>query len=344
MAVRKAPGHNRWYLIISQGRNQPQLSISFDGTETEARAAEREIRGVPVSGTVKVVDLVASYLKWYQTNRLPRSYGELSDTMKRLLPHFGNIPAAYLLSNHLESYKDKRLTDTWQGRHTSKITINRELKHLMAMLRWSAAQGTIPPVTLKPEYFSERHCEAEERPIAILSPQEIRDFLTALTGRPTWLIFVLLFWTGIRSSEARNLRVEDVDLLRGVFRLKGKGGKVSSETIPASLVPKLKIVMAGKQRDEFLCPNPRTGKAYTDLRTPMETACKRAGITKRFHPHACRHTFATVMDDSGAGIVEIQMKLRHSDINTTRKYIQRLGSGPTTDYMGVWMSGSKKSE
>ena len=50
------------------------------------------------------------------------------------------------------------------------------------------------------------------------------------------------------------------------------------------------------------------------------------------------------MDDSGASLVEIKMKLRHYDINTTRKYIKRLGSGNVTDYMGLWMSGIKQAE
>ena len=143
-----------------------------------------------------------------------------------------------------------------------------------------------------------------------------------------------MFWTGIRSKEAKNLKVGDLDFSRKVFRLKGKGGKISYESLPESLVEKLQIAAKGKKPEDWLCPSPRTGQPYTDLRTPLETACKRAGITKRFHPHACRNSFATIMDEDGAGLVEIQMKLRHADIQTTRKYVKRLGSSNDTDWMG----------
>lgn len=341
MAIKQAKHDpTTWYITISRGRKLKPVCMTIHGTQAEAVAIERELRGATPNPDCKIVDLVGPYLAWYELNNLAKSYEELNSSLKRLLPHFGGLHAAYLSSRHLEEYKQARSATVWRGKPISKITINRELKHLMALLRWSADRGSIPAITVKPEYFPARHCQAQERPVNALSRNEVRDFLTALTGRPTWLIFVIMLSTGIRKSEAVNLRVGDVDLSRGVFRLVGKGGKVSNETIPASLVPKLAIIMTGKKPDDLLCPNPHTGKPYSDLRTPMETACKRAGITKRFHPHACRHTYATVMDAAGASLVEIQMRLRHADIGTTRKYIQRLGANNQTDYLGVWMSGT----
>lgn len=341
MAIRKI-GDNRYYLVISRGKRNKQVFIPFTGTEAEARDAERQVTGRRSAEWIKVSEVAAQYRDWYKLNRMPRSYGELNDTFKRLMPHFGNLPAGFITASHFESYKQSRASDVWQGRTISKITVNRELKHLMAMLRWAAERNIIPAPTIKPEYYQNRHCEAQERPVSALSAQEIRDYLTALVGSPTWLIFVIMFWTGIRSKEARTLKVADIDLKRQVFRLKGKGGKVSNEPIPVSLIGKLTYAVKGKKPSDWLCPNPRTGNPYTDLRTPMETACRRAGITKRFHPHACRHTFATIMDISGASIVDIQSRLRHADVSTTRKYIKRLGSGQGVDYMGVWMSGLKK--
>ncbi len=340
MSVRYGGG-DTWYMRISNGRKNKATNFIFHGTEAEAFALDRQAKGKPVQAGSRIGDLVPGYLLWYKINQLPGSYNELNYALKRLLPHFGELPAMFLTSIHLEQYKAARLLDTWQGRPTAKITINRELKHLMALLHWAIEQGTINALTLKPLYFTARHCEEEERPVNALTPLEIRDFLTVLVGRPTWLLFVLMFWTGIRKKEVCNLKAGDLDLNRRVFRLKGKGGTVSNEPIPESLVEKLTIAIKGKKPVDWLCPNPLTGEPYTDLRTPLETACKRAGITKRFHPHACRHSFATIMDAGGASLVEIQMRLRHADIQTTRKYVKRLGQGNFTDWMGVSMSGEK---
>ena len=80
MAVRRLTKPDHWQLIISQGRNQKQIVVAFQGSELEARAAEREIRGIAVTGAATVADLLPAYLEWYKTNKLQRSYDELNDT------------------------------------------------------------------------------------------------------------------------------------------------------------------------------------------------------------------------------------------------------------------------
>lgn len=321
MAIRKHPKlHNHWYLIISQGKGRKQISIPFTGTELEARAAEREIRGQAADGSARIADLLPAYLEWYKTNKLPRSYSELNDTFKRLLPHFGSILANYLLTNHIESYKAKRLQDTWHGKTTSKITINREIKRLMALLRWSANEGKIKPVTIRPLYFPKAQCEQESRPIDILTPAELDKVFSHINDN-TRILHELMFWSGIRKNEATHITVRDIDLDRKLIQITGKGGKKRLASIPNHLCPKIKKAIKGKQPNNLLCPNPLTGFPYQDLRTPLETACKKAGITKRVHPHGFRHNHGTALILQGASLPEAQQSLGHADMSTTRKYI-----------------------
>jgi integrase/recombinase XerD len=56
----------------------------------------------------------------------------------------------------------------------------------------------------------------------------------------------------------------------------------------------------------------------------MVAACARdAGIVKRVYPHPLRHSFATILLDSGQmPIDQVQKFLRHQCLSTTRIYAE----------------------
>jgi site-specific recombinase XerD len=53
---------------------------------------------------------------------------------------------------------------------------------------------------------------------------------------------------------------------------------------------------------------------------------KRAGLERRIHPHALRHTFARELYDEGVGIREIQVALGHRSLATTETYLRSIGA------------------
>lgn len=71
---------------------------------------------------------------------------------------------------------------------------------------------------------------------------------------------------------------------------------------------------------EWVFPNPKTGLPYHSCRNAWVTACQRAGLPG-LRMHDLRHTYASMMLDSGSDIVDVQQALGHTQLKTTAGYL-----------------------
>ncbi|HTY88685.1 MAG TPA: integron integrase [Candidatus Acidoferrum sp.] len=82
-----------------------------------------------------------------------------------------------------------------------------------------------------------------DRPVrvpVVLTPDEVRQVLQAMTGAPQ-IVVKLLYGSGLRLMEALRLRVQDLDLkMKQVTVRDGKGAKDRFTTLAESLVPALR--------------------------------------------------------------------------------------------------------
>ncbi len=143
----------------------------------------------------------------------------------------------------------------------------------------------------------------------------------------------LLFSTGLRVSELSKLKIEDINLDRDEFTVKGKGQKnrvvflseqakfwinrykkSRKDFNPYLFVSHDKNKKARKVADEDKPVTPRT------IQRTVQKYSKAAGITKPVTPHTLRHTFATDLLQNGADIRSVQTMLGHSSITTTQIY------------------------
>ncbi|NCA73075.1 MAG: site-specific integrase, partial [Sphingobacteriia bacterium] len=69
----------------------------------------------------------------------------------------------------------------------------------------------------------------------------------------------------------------------------------------------------------LIFPSRVTTTKPVDLRTPWETALKRAGI-ERFRWHDMRHSAASFLAANGASLLEIGAVLGHKSPATTKRY------------------------
>jgi len=159
---------------------------------------------------------------------------------------------------------------------------------------------------------------------ALLSQPNIRQ----TQGLRDKAILETLYATGMRVSEAVNLKRDNVNLEVGFLRCIGKGNK-------ERIIPLGKKAIASVQRfmevgrpkllkakeSEFLFLN-RFGKKISrqSLWKFIKRYARQARIKKPIKPHILRHSFATHLLERGADLRSVQEMLGHSSISTTQIY------------------------
>lgn len=148
---------------------------------------------------------------------------------------------------------------------------------------------------------------------------------------PDGALMAVLFGTGIRKSEARNLRVRRVDLDNAELHVidGAKGDSVGVVALSARLVSRLAgyFLTEGLNEDDFLwychpggTPVRRHDRAIADgaIHNWWARCIDQAGVRYR-KLHTTRHTFATELRRNGVALDDLSFLLRHADPRTTRK-------------------------
>ena len=164
--------------------------------------------------------------------------------------------------------------------------------------------------------------KTHQRELDLLDSADVERLLKAPEGNsPRALrdcaILELLFSTGLRVSELCALKVDTVDLKRGEFSVRGKGGKIRV----VFLSPR-----ATKALAEYLKHKPEVDDEKLFSATPrsiqrmIHKYAIKAGIAKKVTPHVLRHAFATDLLQNGADLRSVQALLGHANIATTQIY------------------------
>jgi integrase/recombinase XerD len=169
-----------------------------------------------------------------------------------------------------------------------------------------------------PETLSANEVEALLAQPNHRKPQGIRDRA----------ILETLYATGMRVSEAADLRRENVNLDVGFVRCTGKGNKERIVPLGKKAVEAVKRYLdaarpgfLGGRECEFLFVS-RLGKRISrqSLWKIIKKYASEAKIRKPIKPHILRHSFATHLLEHGADLRSVQEMLGHANIATTQIY------------------------
>jgi integrase len=274
-----------------------------------------------------------------------------------IVPVLGTLRLSQLTVPLVRGFEDRLRQD---GR--SPIMVRKARRSLGGILADAQERGLVGQNVVRS--LRTRHRDRYKRRLAgklkvgvdIPTPGEVRAIIARLEGRWRPLLLTAVF-TGLRASELRGLRWDDVDLKRGELHVRqradryGKIGRTKSEAGERT-VPLPPMVVAALREHRLACPPNELGLVFVNTHGGIEhrntiveyglhPAQVTAGIVDQQgeakYPglHALRHFYASwCINRRADGGLElplkvVQARLGHSSIQMTADVYGHLF--PTTD-------------
>jgi len=140
-------------------------------------------------------------------------------------------------------------------------------------------------------------------------------------------IFELLYATGIRASEASNIKLKDIDKSSSLIRILGKGnkerivyfGELAENLLSKYLQVRNDFLINGES--DYLFVNKIGSKLSREsIGQIINKIIRNSSIKHKISPHVLRHSFATHLLDNGADLRSVQELLGHENLRTTEIY------------------------
>jgi integrase/recombinase XerD len=156
----------------------------------------------------------------------------------------------------------------------------------------------------------------------VLSPDEMRRLLAAVSNLKHRALLMVTYCGGLRVGEVVRLKLGDVED-GGLMRVRGgKGGKDRNTLLANAARAVLNEYLNVYHPRTWLFPGQRPDRHLhaRSVQKIVQTAARRAGITRRVTVHTLRHSFATHLLESGTDLRYIQELLGHASSATTEIY------------------------
>lgn len=234
-------------------------------------------------------------------------------TKVRLYQDYFNKPADQMGEAEIMEYQRYLLTEKKLS-HSSANTYNSALRFVY---------GVTLDIALN---YKKLPRLKQVRDIPILPTKEELGYLFYLAGDNlrNKALFMTIYGSGLRLSEAANLKVNDIDSDGGrIFIRKGKGSRDRYAILPKKTLEVLREYWKEYQPKEWLFVTKNgtkmTGRGIQDA---WKTIVKRSGFAKHITVHTLRHCFATHLLNEGNNVFAIKRLLGHVRIDTTAWYLQ----------------------
>ncbi|GIV83389.1 MAG: tyrosine recombinase XerC [Candidatus Roseilinea sp.] len=251
---------------------------------------------------------------------------QLINYLSATLPH--DTPWSNVTTDTLEAYVQRLAEQNYTA-----STIARKVAALKTFFHWLSQRGLVtedPTLRL-------RSPRVEKRMPRLLSEEEVNRLFESASkmSSPRSLrdraLLEVIYATGMRVSEAINLRLGDVDLEANTVRCAGRGAR--QRTIPltpqasAALRAYLEHARSDMMNDtntDFVFISPLGGKLTRQAVWQLTRQyAQEAGIEGELTPHTLRHSRAAHMLNSGEDIRRVREWLGHANLATTQMYRPR---------------------
>lgn len=295
------------------------------------------------STTFTVADAVTAYLRWYAIHR-----EAIEDTTRainaHILPSLGHRPLAELSTQEIRSWHETLATSpprarrgkkapelqyqkNWQptseARRSRRATANRLLTVLRAILNKAFQEGWIEDDIawrrVKPFGHVDQPVER------FLTADECRKLLNACDQDFRYVVAAALL-TGMRYGELIRLKVGDYKPdLKGVWVKESKSGKPRFVPLNGDGLGLFSDLASGKALSSALLlrsDRKPWGRCHQIRR--IREACERVGIDPPISFHDLRHSYASLLVQSGVDLRVVADLLGHADTRMTMRHYAHL--------------------
>lgn len=214
-----------------------------------------------------------------------------------------------------------------------KNTQNYHIIALRSFLKYLAKQAV---KTAAPEKIE--LAKMPKRRVDFLEGEDLERMLEAPLKTKKALLFQkrdkaileLLFSTGLRVSELAKLKIEQINLKKDDFTVRGKGDKLRVVFLSNQAKYWIKEYLDSRNdvtpylfvRHDRAAKKKETIEPLTprSIQRLIKKYAKTAGVVKKVTPHTLRHSFATDLLVNGVDIKSVQALLGHASITTTQIY------------------------
>ncbi len=257
------------------------------------------------------------YEAWASVNKQSRTLEREDCAWRAFTEYTRNKPPSLVTVQDIEAFKAYSLKAGKQP-----ATVNTDLAKVSAVYGRLVVLDLLAanPFTKVP------HLRLDRKPPKFLSQVQLDSLLEAArTERQDVYLFVALCaLAGLRHAEALACMWTWIDLNAKTITIQpGPGFQPKdhdSRTVPIS--ERLHGILARFESSGYvIAPEKSRGKwrNRVELRKPFEAVCKAAGV-EWCTAHVLRHTFASVLVQSGVSLYKVQSWLGHSDSSTTAIY------------------------
>ena len=158
-----------------------------------------------------------------------------------------------------------------------------------------------------------------------ITPEQFAQLITVTTFRKHQIMFLFYYSTGMRLSELRNLKWENIHFEENIVMIRnGKGGKdrivILQEQMKSILLdyrqeqhPNQSFIFEGKTPNIPIAPR--------SVQHAFRNAREKAGLPDWLTTHTLRHSFATSSLKNQTDLLTLKELLGHKKLETTAQYL-----------------------
>ena len=215
----------------------------------------------------------------------------------------------------------------------SPKTINRKLSAIRIYNEFLIKEGIQDSIVIKErDYIKIQKFSLNQNIISIQDVNKLKHYAAQNPkhSKRDFCFVSILSYGGLRASELTNIRLSDIKLDERLLYIIGKGGKF--RTVIINNIMYLAIVDYLKERNKITTINPYVFVSQISVKSDnpvnrnfcnriLDQYKKRCNLNE-LHPHLLRHFFGTnALHNAGYSIEQVASQMGHSDINTTKQYL-----------------------